>query len=263
MTKKYFVVTKGRKPGIYNSWHEARLQIKNFKNSEYKTFTRIYDAKEFLRLQLTKLSFEKNNLFQDHPSKIEHNIIIYTTQQRPYKYLDSINQRTFLVNSTYSGFSIIDQLDKTPTPFTQLKKYLYAAHTNQIDNKELTELKTIVNALTEAAKLNITKLKIYYQYDLSLNLLTSNSLSNNKDYLSYISSLNELVQKIQFDFVKYDPIQYAKNDENIVKLRTMVENYDEFENVDFSKETLTGKYNTKIFQGHMLFEKIKSKIILR
>jgi len=36
--QKYYVVWKGRKPGIYTSWSEAEAQVKGYTNAEYKSF---------------------------------------------------------------------------------------------------------------------------------------------------------------------------------------------------------------------------------
>jgi ribonuclease HI len=36
--QKYYVVWKGRKPGIYNSWAETEAQVKGYAGAEYKSF---------------------------------------------------------------------------------------------------------------------------------------------------------------------------------------------------------------------------------
>jgi len=36
--QKYYVVWKGRKPGIYSSWQECEAQVKGFTGAEYKSF---------------------------------------------------------------------------------------------------------------------------------------------------------------------------------------------------------------------------------
>lgn len=37
--KKYYVVWQGNRPGIYESWTEAKLQIQGYPNAKYKGFT--------------------------------------------------------------------------------------------------------------------------------------------------------------------------------------------------------------------------------
>lgn len=36
--RKYYVVWKGKKPGIYHSWQDCKKQIENFPGAEYKSF---------------------------------------------------------------------------------------------------------------------------------------------------------------------------------------------------------------------------------
>lgn len=47
MTKRYYVVKKGRRPGIYNSWEEARPQVEGFKGMENKSFKLYEDALKY------------------------------------------------------------------------------------------------------------------------------------------------------------------------------------------------------------------------
>lgn len=38
MAKKYYTVWKGVNPGVYDSWTDCQLQIKNYKGALYKSF---------------------------------------------------------------------------------------------------------------------------------------------------------------------------------------------------------------------------------
>ena len=46
--KKYYVVWKGVNPGIYTSWTDCQLQVKNFKGALYKSFDTQAEAEEAL-----------------------------------------------------------------------------------------------------------------------------------------------------------------------------------------------------------------------
>ena len=46
---KFYVVWKGRKPGIYTSWPEAEGQIKGFAGAEYKAFDSLKEAESAFR----------------------------------------------------------------------------------------------------------------------------------------------------------------------------------------------------------------------
>ncbi|WP_297815933.1 ribonuclease H family protein [uncultured Lactobacillus sp.] len=45
---KYYAIKKGRVPGIYRTWDEAKEQVDGFSGAEYKSFTKITDATTYL-----------------------------------------------------------------------------------------------------------------------------------------------------------------------------------------------------------------------
>lgn len=45
---KFYAVKKGRKPGVYRTWEEAKKQVDGFPNAEYKSFAQVTDATEYL-----------------------------------------------------------------------------------------------------------------------------------------------------------------------------------------------------------------------
>lgn len=48
MTKKYYAVRNGKKPGIYETWDEAKSQVIGYKNAIYKSFKTLDEAKSFM-----------------------------------------------------------------------------------------------------------------------------------------------------------------------------------------------------------------------
>lgn len=48
--KKYYVVFKGRNPGVYDDWEDAREQIENFDGARYKGYSSAAEAAEAFRL---------------------------------------------------------------------------------------------------------------------------------------------------------------------------------------------------------------------
>jgi len=44
--QKYYVVWRGIKPGIYNSWEECKKQTIGYEGAQYKSFTTLEDAKQ-------------------------------------------------------------------------------------------------------------------------------------------------------------------------------------------------------------------------
>jgi len=57
--KKYYVVWKGRKTGIFNSWEACKTSIHGFQGAQYKSFTSYIEAKE---------AFEQTPLFTKNTS---------------------------------------------------------------------------------------------------------------------------------------------------------------------------------------------------
>ena len=52
--QKYYVVWKGRKPGIYSTWAECEAQVKGFTGAEYKSFSTREMAENAFRNQYEK-----------------------------------------------------------------------------------------------------------------------------------------------------------------------------------------------------------------
>ena len=48
MAKKYYAVRKGRETGIFASWDECKASVDGFSGAEYKSFSTIRDAEEYL-----------------------------------------------------------------------------------------------------------------------------------------------------------------------------------------------------------------------
>src|SRR5690606_27644455 len=69
--KKYYVVWKGLKPGIYSSWEECQQQIRGFEKALYKSYENLEQA---------ALAFERGyeapkKSFQADKGKIQYNSI--------------------------------------------------------------------------------------------------------------------------------------------------------------------------------------------
>ena len=78
----YYAVAKGRTPGIYATWVEAKLQVANFKGAKYKKFENERDANNFMGqnvmiskpVQVSLKAFFK----QEDPQETENTLIVFT-----------------------------------------------------------------------------------------------------------------------------------------------------------------------------------------
>ena len=55
MAGKFYVVKKGRKPGIYMSWDACKAQVMGFPNARYKGFKTKAEAEAFLNPDANEL----------------------------------------------------------------------------------------------------------------------------------------------------------------------------------------------------------------
>ena len=65
MAKKYYAVKKGRCPGIYGTWDEAKKQVDGFPGAVYKSFPELSEAREFLKENSDALSNLKKVIIED------------------------------------------------------------------------------------------------------------------------------------------------------------------------------------------------------
>lgn len=86
-SKKYYVVWKGKQPGIYHSWAECKKQIDNFKGAQYKAFPAI---------EMAKKAFD--GTFEDFKSKPKAN-----SAQQWHQKLKEVNFQSIAVDAASSG----------------------------------------------------------------------------------------------------------------------------------------------------------------
>lgn len=49
--KKFYAVRKGYNIGIYNTWDECKKQVNGFSGAEYKSFTLLEEANEYMGIK--------------------------------------------------------------------------------------------------------------------------------------------------------------------------------------------------------------------
>jgi ribonuclease HI len=77
-SKKVYAVAKGIKPGIYNSWDEAKMQVDGFSGALYKSFTSMTEAEDWMKENSGRnVSSNKERSADTHLPKSDE-IIIYT-----------------------------------------------------------------------------------------------------------------------------------------------------------------------------------------
>lgn len=64
MTKKYYVIWKGRKKGIVTTWLECKSLVDGYSGAEYKSFSSLDEAQAAFK---NKYQTKKNNIFKSPP----------------------------------------------------------------------------------------------------------------------------------------------------------------------------------------------------
>ena len=64
--KNYYAVKKGRKIGIYKTWEECKKQIDGFSGAEFKGFSTLNEAKDYIGNALKEDSSSKKQLKQKY-----------------------------------------------------------------------------------------------------------------------------------------------------------------------------------------------------
>jgi ribonuclease HI len=67
--QKFYVVWKGKQPGIYTNWEACKLQVEGFAGAAYKAFPTMMEAELAYKEHLARHIYKKGNVIKDH-SKI-------------------------------------------------------------------------------------------------------------------------------------------------------------------------------------------------
>jgi viroplasmin and RNaseH domain-containing protein len=72
MKKKYYAVKKGKVPGIYETWNEAKAQVDGFSGAVYKSFSTLEEADKYIASQnsVEEDIFDSESLNQEVEKRI-------------------------------------------------------------------------------------------------------------------------------------------------------------------------------------------------
>lgn len=189
MAKKYYAVKVGKKPGLYTSWDDCKMQVNGYPGAIYKGFDSLKDANEYLgkneELVIEQEKVEETNNDKNIPT-IENNIGCFS-------FVDgSFNPKTKVYG--YGGF---------------VSNNGEIHYIKGSDNQE--EMATMRNvagevlgsmaAIKKALELGIKDLTIYYDYmgiECWANKTWKRNKQGTKDYCAFIESIRD---KINLTFV--------------------------------------------------------------
>lgn len=178
MSKKYYAVREGRKPGIYMTWDEAKQQIHGFKNASYKSFKTKTEADSFL-------DQDKRSTEPVHETE-EDTIVAYVDGS----YQKSTDRYSFGAVLLQNG-EIIDTLSRVGNNPRYQGSWQIAG-----------EVFGALHAIQWAIKKGFHKIIIHYDYIGIEKWALGEWKANKPVSQDYIEWYKKLSQQIQVDFIK-------------------------------------------------------------
>lgn len=190
MSKKYYGVKVGRKPGIYLTWNDCEIQVKGFPNASYKSFSSFEDAYFFVTGQ--EPLKHKNNSIQKKSAEIRQPDIL--TYKEPYAFVDgSFNAKTNIYG--YGGFF-----------YNNGKKEIIQGTG---DDKEMVSMRNVAGEILGAlyaAELayqrNLSELYLLYDYTGIEAWATEKWQATRPGTMLYKERMMKIMEKVNIHFVK-------------------------------------------------------------
>lgn len=195
---KFYAVRKGLNTGIYTNWNEAEKNVKGFPGAEYKKFSTLKDACEFME---STTSAEKIKESAKEEAKAETEEEIIASLFKKYKtdliaFVDgSYSAEKNLVGS---GVVILDQYG------VLLKKSIL--HADASDNalamrNVYGEIKAAERAATYATTL-MQSITIFHDYEGVSKWVEGDWKANKKETRAYRDTMKEYQKLAPINFVK-------------------------------------------------------------
>lgn len=176
---KYYAVIKGRKPGIYTSWEECRVQVYKYKNAVFASFNTEEEANEFMN---------KGEI-----------TLIDTAELSTYAFVDgSFNSKTSVYG--YGGFIVHKDEKGNETKFIV---------TGTGNDKELATMRNVAGeilgsqaAIEKSIDLGYPEITVFYDYTGIENWAKGLWKRNKQGTKEYYEFYQRIKDKINVHFVK-------------------------------------------------------------
>lgn len=169
---KFYAVRKGRNPAIYRTWSEAEREVKGFKGAEFKSFKTEQEALEYMNNRKKQILMDGLTAYVD----------------------GSYDKRT-----KRAGFGAVlifnDEVIKETAEETTV---------DPDDNlwNVTAEIEGVLYAVTYAIDNGYDKIHVHYDYAGLEKWAKKEWRANKKTTKKYQETMQELMQKIQVDFIK-------------------------------------------------------------
>lgn len=182
---KYYVVRKGRNPGIYLTWEECKKQVDGFSNAEFKSFSSESEAREYLNNDVA-------SYHEESPKKGATAIL------KNIAYVDgSFDEHSKTYG--FGGFIIYEENDKKCVRVVQ-------GAGNDSDMSKMRnvagEISGAMRIVEEAVCLGLEEITLYYDYAGIENWVTGVWSCNKYETYEYSRFMHESSKQIRIHFHK-------------------------------------------------------------
>lgn len=200
---KYYAILKGRKPGIYQTWTEAKQQVDGFKGAIYKSFNNELDAKKYLSsLKDTQNEITSNNEIE----KIIQNDLnngIYSF------FVDgSYNKKT---NKIGYGIVLLEKNNIEDTYWETLSNNQLNLFSSSLNVAG--EICGVIKILEISINKKLNNIKIYFDYEGIEKWATGAWEAKSDIAKYYLTKINEAKKYINICFQKVKAHAYIKYNE--------------------------------------------------
>ena len=178
--KKYYAVLVGEKTGIFESWEECEKSVKGYKNAQYKSFTTLSDAKNYLN------GNDEFDLKADIPLPSENEIFSFT-------------DGSYNVKTGVYGYGVV-------LIFHDGKEIFLSGSD---DNEEIASMRNVAGelkgacvAMQYAYNNNFKKLKIFHDYEGVSKWAEKKWKTNNEYTKKYAEYAEKIGKKVDISFSK-------------------------------------------------------------
>lgn len=188
---KFYAVRKGKKTGIFNTWDECKSQVNGYSGAEYKSFTTIEEAKEYIGLnkKLEKI---------DNENRVE-------------AYVDGSYEHA--IREYGSGVVILKNNNVEKTYSTKGKEESLVGMRNVAGEIEAAKI-----AMNYCLDNKIENLTLYFDYEGIEKWCTGVWKTNKEGTIEYKKFYDSIKSKLNVEFVKVKAHSGNKYNEEADKL---------------------------------------------
>lgn len=178
--KKYYVVWKGKKTGIYTSWNDCKKQITGFENTQYKAFI---DEKE------AKIAFTKN--YNDYKGKNTKKKHLSAKEKVAY---GSPNLESIAVDAACAGNPGIMEYRGV---LTKNKKEIFRLGPFKKGTNNIGEFLALVHAIALLKKKKMENCPIYSDSKIAMSWVKNKQCRTNLDFDNNNQNILNLIKRAE------------------------------------------------------------------